>query len=84
VAGDGVGASSSVVSVPDYQPGTDGQALLAAPGARLSWSADTVRTSVLAAVGNSTARAWERLVEVVPAETGDVIERALRDLRGTR
>jgi hypothetical protein len=42
-----------------------------------------VRRSVLAAVGNATARAWERLSALVPAETGEVIERSLRDLRGT-
>lgn len=83
VTGDGATTSSSIVSLPDYQPGTDGQAWLTAPGTGSAWPEETVRRSVLAAVGNATARAWERLSALVPAETGEVIERALRDLRGT-
>jgi hypothetical protein len=83
VTGDGAAGSSSIVSLPDYQPGSDGQAWVTAPAAGQAWSAETVRRSVLAAVGNGTARAWERLGALVPAETGEVIERALRDLRGT-
>jgi hypothetical protein len=83
VAGDGAAASSSIVSLPDYQPGTDGQAWLTPAGAGQAWPAETVRRSVLAAVGNATARAWEQLAALVPAETSEVIERVLRHLRGT-
>jgi hypothetical protein len=83
VTGDGATAPSSIVSLPDYQPGTDGQASITALSAGQAWPAETVRRSVLAAVGNATARAWERLAALTPAETGEVIKRALRDLRGT-
>jgi hypothetical protein len=83
VTGNGGTPSSSIVSLPDYQPGTDGQAWLTVPGAVPAWPAETVRRSVLAAVGNATARAWEQLAALVPAEAGEVIEHALRDLRGT-
>ena len=83
VAGDGTDASSSLVSLPGYRPGTDGRAWLTDLSAGQAWPAETVRMSVLAAVGNATARAWERLAALVPADTGEVITRALRDLRGT-
>jgi len=83
VTGDAATASSSIVSLPGYRPGTDGQAWLTALTAGQAWPAEAVRRSVLAAVGNATARAWERLAALVPAETGEVIKRALRDLRGT-
>jgi hypothetical protein len=83
VAGGGVAASSSIVSLLDYQPGTAGQAWLTTAGEGRAWPAETVRRSVLAAVGNATARAWEQLAALVPAEASEVIERALRHLRGT-
>jgi hypothetical protein len=83
VADDGAAAGSSIVDLPGYQPGTDGRAALAAAVGGQPWPAETVRRSVLAVVGNATARAWEQLAALVPAETGEVIERALRDLRGT-
>jgi hypothetical protein len=83
VSGDGATASSSTVSLPGYRPGTDGLAWLAAVSAGQAWPAETVRRSVLAAAASATARAWERIAALVPAETREVIERALRDLRGT-
>lgn len=77
------GGSSSIVSLSGYQPGTGGQARLYPPGDVQALSAETVRTSVLATAGNGTARAWERLAALVPAETRENIEHALRVLRGT-
>jgi hypothetical protein len=83
VIGDGGGRSSSIASLPGYEPGTDGQAWLTAPGDVQAWPAETIRTSVLAAAGSGTARAWERLAALVPARTREAIEDALRVLRGT-
>jgi len=83
VSGDGAAASSSIVSLPGYRPGTDGLAWVTALSAGQAWPAETVRRSVLAAAGSATARAWERIAALVPAETREVIERALQDLRGT-
>jgi hypothetical protein len=81
VCGDGLARPSSVVSIPDYQPGTEGQAWLAPPGGQ-AWPPETVQTSVLATASSGTARAWERLAAMLPAATGEVIERGLRMLRG--
>jgi len=83
VGGDGTARSSSIVSLPGYQPGTDGQAWLTELGTGQTWSAEIVRRSVLAVVGNGTARAWEQLAALAPAEIGEVISHELRVLRGT-
>jgi hypothetical protein len=82
VGGDGRAGASSIVSLPDYQPGTEGEAWLTAARDARVFPPDVVRTSVLAVVGQGTARAWERLASLVSAETGDVINRELRALRG--
>lgn len=82
VGGDSSAAPSSTVSLRDYRPGTDGQAWLLGGLPGQAWPEDVVRRSVQAAVSNGTARAWEQLAPLVPAETGEVIDRELRALRG--
>lgn len=83
VGGDSTATPSSVVSLRGYRPGTDGQAWLLGDLPGQAWPEEVIRRSVQAAVGNGTARTWDRLAALVPAETGEVIDRELRSLRGT-
>ena len=83
VGGDTAAMPSSMVSLRDYRPGTDGQAWLLGGLPGQAWAEEVIRRSVRAAVGNGTAGAWERLAQLAPAETREVIDRELRVLRGT-
>jgi hypothetical protein len=83
VGGDSTATPSSTVSLRDYRPGTDGQAWLLGGLPGQGWPEDIIRRSVQATVGNGTAGAWQRLALLVPAETGEVIDRELRALRGS-
>jgi hypothetical protein len=83
VGGDSTATPSSMVSLRAYRPGTDGQAWLLGELYGLVWPEEIIRRSVQAAIGNGTAETWERLALQVSAETGEVIDRELRALRGT-
>ena len=82
---DGSGLPSSVVSLPGYAIGATWRAWPALPHDSLgTWPDEVVARSVRAAITVATAQAWERLACAVPPDTGQVITRELRAIRGSR